>query len=59
MLQVIPLFASWSVILLHEIQMCALTFCMVMLCLVHKICWTMAHINSLSGGLCWDEEWQM
>ena len=45
LLQVVPLFASWSSILLPEILMHALTFCIVMLCLMHKIWWTMVSYN--------------
>ena len=37
LLQVVPSFAIWSVILLSKILSCALTFCIVMLCLVHRI----------------------
>ena len=58
-LQVVPLFASWSTILPPEILMCALIFCIAMLCLVHIIWWTMTKISSLSGWLCWAEGWWM
>ena len=37
LLWAVPSFASWSVISLHVIPTCALTFCIVMLCLVHGI----------------------
>ena len=33
------------------IPMCALTICIVILCLVHRICWTMVVISSLSRWL--------
>ena len=42
LLRVVPSFASWYVISFPEIPMCALTFCIVMLYLVHRIWWTMA-----------------
>ena len=52
LLQMVPLFASCSTISLPEIPVCALTFCIVMLGLVHRIWWTMAKISSLLGWLC-------
>ena len=41
LLQVVSLFATWSSISLPTILMYALTFCIVMLCLIHRIWWTM------------------
>ena len=55
----VPSFASWFAISLPEIPVCALTYCIVMLCLVHRIWWTMVKISSLSGWLCWDQGWWM
>ena len=34
LLQVVPSFASWFVILLPKIMVCVLIFCIVMLCMV-------------------------
>ena len=42
-------FASWSVISLPIMPMCALTFCIVILCVDHVIWLTMAAMSSLSG----------
>ena len=49
LLRVVPLFASWFAISLPMILICALTFCIVMLCLIERIWYTMAKMNSLSG----------
>ena len=59
LLQVVPLFASWSKILSLEIPMCALIFRNITLCLVHIIWWIIGEISSLSGWLCWGEGYQM
>ena len=42
-------FASWFDISLPEIPVCAPTFCIVILCLVRRIWWTMA-----KQVVCWD-----
>ena len=47
-------FASWLAILLPIMPMCALTFCIVILCVEHVIWLTMAMMSSLSWWLCWD-----
>lgn len=39
LLQVVPSLVSWRVISLPEIPVCALTVCIVMSCLVHRIWW--------------------
>ena len=57
LLWVVPLFASWSMILLPEIL--AQTFCTIMLCWIHRILCTMAKISSSLRWLCWDEGWRM
>ena len=44
-----PLFASWSAISLPIIHVCALTFCIVILCVDHVIWLTMEEMSSLSG----------
>ena len=41
-----PSFASWYAISLSKVPLFALTFCIVMLCLVHRIWCTMAKISS-------------
>ena len=41
LLQAVPSFANWYVISFPEVRICALTFCIVMLYLVHRIWWTM------------------
>ena len=51
LLRLVPLFASWYAISLPKIPVCALTFCIVMLCLVHRIWWTIVEMSSLSGWL--------
>ena len=55
LLRVVPLFPSWYAISLPKISMHVLSFCIVTLCLVCKIWWTMAKIDNLSGWLCWDD----
>ena len=57
--QVVPSFASWSLILLSKIPMYIVTFCIIMLCLVCRNWCTMAEINNLSKWLCLDERWRM
>ena len=52
-------FASCSVISLPEILTCALTSCIVMLCLVQRVWWSLVEINNLLRWLCWDEGWWM
>lgn len=55
LLLVVPSFAGWPVISLTEIPMRALTFCIVILCLVRRIWWSMASgVYSLleSGTMC-------
>lgn len=52
LLQVVPSFASLYMNSLPKNLMCALAFCIVMLCLIHGIWWTMVEISSLSGWLC-------
>lgn len=54
-LLVVHSFASWSEILLPEISVCALIFCIAMLCFVHRSWWTVVEIRSFSRWLCWDE----
>ena len=51
LLWVVPSFASWLAISLPKIQMHTLTNCIVILCLGHRIWWTMAKISSLLGRL--------
>ena len=46
LLQVVPLFAIWYVISLPEIPMCSVTFCIVVLSLLHRIWWTMVDTSS-------------
>ena len=50
-LRVAPSIASWSAILLPEIPTCPLTFCIVLLFLIHRIWWTMPEICSVLGWL--------
>ena len=57
LLRLFPLFVSWSMILLPKTLMCAPTFCILMLCLVHRIRWTMVEISSFSEWLCWTKGW--
>ena len=52
LLRVVPSFASWFAILLPNIPLCALTLCIVMLCLLHSIWSTMVEISGISGWLC-------
>ena len=59
LLQAVPLFANWSAISLPMILTCAQTFCIVMLCLVQRIWWTMIKMNSLSRWLCQDDRCHM
>ena len=44
-------FASCYAISLPEILMCALTSCIVMLCLVQRVWWILVEINNLLGWL--------
>ena len=41
LLLVVPSLASWFAISLPKIPECALTFCNVLLCFVHRIWWIM------------------
>ena len=59
LLPVAPSFASWSMIPLLKIPVCALTFYIVMLCMVHRIWCTMAERSSSLGWLCWGEGFRM
>ena len=45
----VPLFASWYAISLLEFPMCFLTFCIVIVYLVHRIWWTTVEISCLLG----------
>ena len=51
----VPSFASWSAISFPIMPMCALTFCIVNLCVDQVIWLTIATMSSLSGWLCWDD----
>ena len=51
----IPSFAKWSTTSLPIIPVCALTSCIVFLCVDQVIWVTMVGMHSLSGWLCWDD----
>lgn len=53
------LLTSWSAMSLPIMHVCALTLCIVILC-VDQVMWlTIADMSSLSGWLCWDDGCRM